>query len=82
MREEQQEIKALIETFPKEFGLAAFPGKVFTLSQSSSYWSEYEGAYLLYTYIKQPDGTFLAFAKGTANELRQNIRKLTTSTHS
>lgn len=82
MREEQKEIQALIETFPKEFGLAAFPGKVFTLSQSSSYWSEYEGAYLLYTYIKQPYGTFLAHAPWTAQELRQNIRKLTSPSHS
>lgn len=79
-KEKQQAVKDAIKEFPKEFGLKAFPGDVFTISESASYygeafdneWGSSPGGVMLYTYIKDGD-RWNSFAKGSVEELRKNI---------
>jgi hypothetical protein len=64
--------------FPAEFGLRAYPGKVFCISLSASYVSDYPAAntIMLYTAIKTDKGGWAAFCKGTPSELRSQLVKL------
>jgi hypothetical protein len=76
-------VAAACASFPATFGLRAYPGKVFRLSESASYVSR--GAVVLYTqrqvsvaeyvalYGSKPTSVgqlWLDFAKGDAGELR------------
>jgi hypothetical protein len=69
----QTEIKAAISKFPNTFGLRAFPGKVFRLSEASSYFSD-ETLYL-YTEVQDRD-SWLSFGKGTVSEVSSQIVQL------
>lgn len=71
----QQMVKDAVAEFPKEFGLRGHEG-VFTISEASSFVSE--GRVVLYTYIRQADGKWGAFAKSSASQLRMEIRELPT----
>jgi len=62
-------IQAVIDTFPATFGLRGFPGKVFTLSERSSYETPLgSGSYMLYTQVDGVD-----FAKVSPANLRREI---------
>ncbi len=61
------QISAVIATFPETFGLRAFPGDKFTLNRAASY--ESGGQIMLYVYTA--DG--LAFCKGSPVELRREV---------
>ena len=78
-----------IAKFPSTFGLRAFPGDTFRVSPSASYMTD---AYrwdhetnttvrvtpvpMLYTERLCEDGVWRDFAKGTTEELLQNVVKL------
>jgi len=62
-------------TFPKEFGLRAFPGKRFRISDSASYFKGVEATaeeLVLYVERHTEDG-WRDFVKGGAEELRRNV---------
>jgi hypothetical protein len=61
-------IKHMASSFPAEFGLRAFPGKVFHIDLSASYVDDNEQVQL---YVYTSEG--LAFAKGTRAELKAQI---------
>ena len=67
-------ISEAIKQFPEQFGLKAFPGKVFALSFSASYISE--GQIYLYTVVQTDDGKWLSFCKGTPAELKSAMVRL------
>ncbi len=76
-KDRQAEVDAAIEAITREygdtFGLRAFPGDVFMISEGASFWCDRDKV-LLYTYvwsIKQ--NKWLAFAKGTIEELKREI---------
>ena len=76
-------IKEAIATFPATFGLRAYPGRVFSISESASYLGGGGGdVIMLYTTIRtaavQATGTFvwLDFCKGTVEELRAQVVSL------
>lgn len=71
-QEEHTRVAQMIELFPKEFGLMRFFGETFRISPESSYVDD-EGRVILYTQRRQADGTWLDFAKGSANELMAQI---------
>jgi hypothetical protein len=82
---EQQEVKDAVAAFTAEygdeFGLRAYPGKRFSVVEGASYLSHSEGV-LLYVYVLDddkaaPDRSWMAFAKGTADELRREVVRLT-----
>lgn len=62
-------------TFPETFGLRAYPGDKFRVSQPSSYVND-SRVVMLYTEILMPDGKWSSFAKGTPQELRREVVKL------
>jgi hypothetical protein len=69
---------AVLATFPATFGLSAFPGETFRISEQSSYFNgpftdPTRGTLMLYTERLAKDGTWLDFAKGTECELRRQI---------
>jgi hypothetical protein len=74
----QKEVfKRVAATFPATFGLRAFPGDTFRISESSSYFngpmlSCDEKDLMLYTEC-QRGATWVDFAKGTAEELRAQV---------
>ncbi|HYX21768.1 MAG TPA: hypothetical protein VFA98_13060 [Thermoanaerobaculia bacterium] len=68
-REKQEAVARTVAEFPGEFGLRAFPGDRFRVSERASYWSDYENRPLLYT-ERFKDGEWRDFAKGTAEKLR------------
>jgi len=70
---EQARIDAEIATFPKEFGLRAFPGRTFRINSFESFVSD--SRIYLYVYVKRPDG-WAGFSKGTPGELRAQVVKL------
>lgn len=78
--EQDRAIDAAIRTFPKRFGLRAFPGKTFKIVRSHCLWDtgEYHGypqnepGPLLYTFVQDED-QWLAFAKGSPAELRREL---------
>jgi hypothetical protein len=59
--------------FPAEFALRGFPGSVFRVELSASYMSGSD--VMLYTYVRRGD-EWLAFCKGTPDELRREITAL------
>jgi hypothetical protein len=60
--------------FPSIFGLVAYPGEIFRISDSSSYLND-AGVVMLYTEIKKR-GAWHSFCKGSPSELRTQVRKL------
>ena len=73
-------VQATIAMFPEMFGLRAFPGETFRISESASYFSgptmgPETGALLLYTQRKTESG-WLDFAKRTPTELRRQVMPL------
>jgi hypothetical protein len=79
-QEDRDMVAAAIKTFPKEFGLRAFPGDRFRISLSSSYVND-SGEVTLYTerYCGKADETnpsshwWRSFAKGSVAELRREL---------
>lgn len=63
-------IADVIATFPATFGLRGHPG-VFRISEGDSYVTD--GRVMLYTHREQPDGSWKAFAKGSPEELREQV---------
>lgn len=72
--EQQREILlAAIARFPATFGLRAFPGDTFRLSESASYFPTLESATpTLYTQ-RLYQGQWCCFVKGTEQELRREM---------
>ncbi|HIE82816.1 MAG TPA: hypothetical protein EYQ00_02760 [Dehalococcoidia bacterium] len=62
------DIPAIIKTFPETFGLRAFPGRSFYISEMDSF--EVEDELRLYVFTQEKG---LAFAKTSPEELRQEI---------
>lgn len=73
--EKQRAVERAVAEFPGEFGLRAYPGERFRVSESASYWSDYENRPLLYT-ERYVDGEWRDFAKGTAEKLRGEMVSL------
>lgn len=63
--------KQVIASFPVTFGLQAFHGKTFRISEQASYVNDY-GVLQLYTQV-QRDGQWLDFAKDDEQTLRANV---------
>lgn len=74
--EELKMIRPIIAKFPAEFGLRAYRGLKFKIVEGDCYYSENEGAFLLYVYVQGDDQMWRAFTKGTHNELMKEIVKL------
>lgn len=74
-QQEQDTVKEVITSFPETFGLRAFPGDVFRVSEGSSYYSQTYGV-MVYTERKLEDGRWVDFCKGTPGELRREMVKL------
>jgi hypothetical protein len=70
--EDANAVAKAINTFPKTFGLRAFPGEMFCIDKQASYVND-EGVVMLYTAVKRDGGKWLSFAKGTAEELRAEV---------
>ena len=75
---------AVKSTFPETFGLRAYPGHSFRISDSASYYAgpleakEVEEHHImLYTERLRADGTWSDFVKGTPEELRRAIQHQT-----
>lgn len=66
-----QAVKDEAAKFPGEFGLRAFPGMTFRVSEAASYYSDSEGV-MLYTEVKT-ENTWMAFCKGSPAELRKEM---------
>ena len=60
--------------FPSVFGLAAFPGEIFRISDAHSYFNDSD-VLMLYTERKSK-GEWQSFAKASASELRLQVRTL------
>lgn len=73
--EGKRAIKRAIAQFPATFGLYAYPGRTFRLSESSSYINDADEV-TLYTQVLRDDGTWGDFAKGSIRELKNNFHKL------
>ena len=69
---QKKAVEKAVAEFPGEFGLRAYPGERFRVSESASYWSDYENRPLLYT-ERYVDGEWRDFAKGTAEKLRSEM---------
>jgi hypothetical protein len=67
----EQQLAAAIAEFPAEFGLRAFPGRVFRISKSASYVND-AGQPVLYAALKA-DAHWQDFAKVTPAELRSQV---------
>ena len=73
---EKKKIDEVIATFPIQFGLRAFPGDIFRISASNSYFTgpgECGGKLMLYTQRERDGGEWIDFAKGTESELRAQV---------
>lgn len=72
-REERMLIAKVIDTFPVTFGLRGFPGDLFKISESASYFGGAKNETLM-LYTARWDGkNWNDFAKGTEYELRREI---------
>jgi hypothetical protein len=72
--DEKKAVADSVARFPITFGLRAFPGDVFRVSPSSSYYSETYGV-MLYTEVLRVN-KWMSFAKGTPDELLREVVKL------
>lgn len=64
-------VAAAVASFPPSFGLRAYSGDTFRVSSSSSYVSG--GRVVLYTERLGADGQWRDFAKGSADQLREQM---------
>lgn len=71
---QENKVNRVIGSFPKEFGLRAYPGKRFHVSLSNSYFSDFPkpGTLYLYTEVLTSLG-WESFCKGTVSELQSQI---------
>jgi len=71
-------VKEAMNQFPAEFGLKAFPGRKFRISEQKSYVGDYPapGTMNLYTQGLMPDGTWMDFCKCTPAELQSQMVEL------
>jgi len=76
-------VREAVASFPPEFGLRAYPGEVFRVSPTASYWSDFEGGVLVYTQVRgrplfaqDAPPEWMDFAKGTPAELRRQLVRL------
>jgi hypothetical protein len=58
--------------FPKTFNIRALPGKECMIATGDSYVTA-EGIVYLYVYFKTDNNEYVAFAKGTVEELKREI---------
>lgn len=76
MTNEQRDADAIskaIAQFPERFSLIHAPNRMFRISRANSYVSG-SGRVMLYTEIlREEDGAWLSYCKGTVNELSQVI---------
>lgn len=72
MRENEGRVARAAQSFPDTFGLRAFPGETFQIDLRASYIGDGD-VVTLYTARLMPDGKWASFAKGTVEELRQEI---------
>jgi hypothetical protein len=70
--DQKDAVSSAVKQFPAEFGLRAYPGEVFRVSATNSYYSDHEHAVMVYTDIKRGD-RWMDFAKGTVAELRREV---------
>ena len=73
-QETRDAVKNAMGQFPSVFGLAGFPGEIFRISESHSYFND-SNVLMLYTERKSK-GEWLSFAKGSVSELRSQVREL------
>lgn len=69
--ETREAVKRAKAEFPSVFGLRGFPGEIFRISESHSFFNDND-VLMLYTEIKK-NGAWLSFAKGTITELLVNV---------
>jgi hypothetical protein len=69
--ETQAAVERAMAEFPSVFGLRGFPGEIFRISKSYSYFNDSD-VLMLYTERKSK-GEWLSFAKGTVSELLVNV---------
>lgn len=69
--EAKQAVKEAAKQFPEEFGLQAFPGERFSISEDASYVND-KDVVMLYVYVKKGD-RWMSFAKGTVAELLKEV---------
>lgn len=70
--EEREVLQKLFQEFGGTFELRAYEG-TFRVSEFSSYFSQAYGP-MLYTQIRNEDGSWADFIKGTPEELRREIQ--------
>jgi hypothetical protein len=69
---EREVVMEAASKFPPQFGMRAFPGKVFRISIVASYITE--GRVMLYTAVKTGEDKWECFCKGTVMELELEAR--------
>jgi hypothetical protein len=72
--EEKENVTRIARSFPKQFGLRAFPGSTFTVSERKSYYSPDAGTQLVVQILK--DGRYHDFSRCHCDELTHEIRPL------
>ena len=73
----RQIIHDLRQEYGEVFGLRAFPGDRFKISDGASYVTFYDGVIRFMVYVYRFDnGTWDAFSKGTPTECRRNFVRL------
>lgn len=80
-----EHLASVISTFPKTFGLRAYPGETFRIGHSESYVTRKNKSFArtgddpstwevtLYTQIRAPGGKWQDFVKGTPDEVRSQM---------
>lgn len=71
---QSKQVQAAIESFPKTFGLRAFPGKVFRIAEDYCYESGDSGIQLV-TEVQHED-KWLHFSRSSVEQLRQEVVKI------
>jgi hypothetical protein len=71
---ECEQVREAVMSVPKRFGLQAYPGKLFQVDLTASYWNGDE--VVLYVYVLSDDGLWRSFAKGTKEELLSSITEV------
>jgi hypothetical protein len=72
-------LRELIGTFPAEFGLRAYPGDRFRISESASFFRRFGDPSSIQLYTQRwcdEDGSWKDFCKGSEQELRRQVKPL------
>lgn len=73
----EKAIAVAIARFPETFGLRAFPGETFRISQAASFLRDRRDAKSVQLYTQRLKGdTWLDFSRGSEPELRRNLVEL------